>query len=108
MPPQRTPNVRDAGIFAPREIPKYYGVYRGQVYSNEDPQASGRVQVSLPFLGSMMWALVASPTQPCRAEKKDTAAGSDPANIIQPGDMVVVAFEGGDASHPIVIGRLGS
>ena len=102
MPPHRIPNTRDAGLFGEGGISKLYGVYRGLVYASDDPTQSGRVQVNLPFLGSTMWALVASPMQPSRADKKN------PSDRIQPGTIVVVAFEGGDPSQPIVLGRLGT
>ena len=72
----------------------YYGVYLGVVSANNDPQQSGRVQIRLPWLGSTVWALVASPI------------GSTPAGTIQTGATVVVAFEREDPSHPVVLGRV--
>ena len=73
----------------------YYGVYVGLVVGNQDPTNAGRVQVRLPMIGQTAWALVASPL------------GSAPSGRAQPGSKVVVAFEGGDPSHPVVLGRVG-
>ena len=72
----------------------YYGVYLGVITDNNDPQQSGRVQIRLPWLGSTAWALVASPI------------GSVPTGRIQAGATVVVAFERGDPSRPVVLGRV--
>ena len=72
----------------------YYGVYFGVVANSNDPQKSGRVQIRLPWLGSTVWAPVASPV------------GSTPTGGIPPGATVVVAFERGDESHPVVLGCL--
>ena len=71
-----------------------YGVYLGVITDGNDPQQAGRVQIRLPWLGSTMWALVASPV------------GSAPGGRVQPGTTVVVAFERGDESRPIVLGRV--
>ena len=72
----------------------YFGVYFGVVTDSSDPQRSGRVQIRLPWLGSTAWAPVASP------------AGAITTNKIQIGATVVVAFERGDPSRPVVLGRV--
>jgi len=72
----------------------YYGVYLGVVPDNNDPEQSGRVQIRVPSLGSTAWALVASPV------------GSINTGKIQSGATVVVAFERGDPSRPVVLGRV--
>ncbi len=73
----------------------FYGVYLGQIVNNQDPSNAGRVQVRLPMISEAAWAPVASPL------------GSAPSGRAQPGSKVVVAFEGGDPSRPIVLGRVG-
>jgi len=64
-----------------------YGVYRGVVLDNSDPQISGRVKVDVE--GRQAWALVTL-TSP----------------KIQVGAMVIVAFERGDPNMPVVLGRV--
>ena len=75
----------------------YFGVYIGQITDSTDPLRSGRVRISLPMLGigSATWAPVVSPL------------GSTPSGTAQVGARVVVAFEGGDPSRPVVLGRVG-
>jgi hypothetical protein len=65
----------------------FYGVYRGVVLDNTDPQISGRVKVDVE--GRQAWALVTL-TNP----------------KIQVGAMVIVAFERGDPNMPVVLGRV--
>jgi len=72
----------------------YFGVYRGVVADSNDPNQSGRVQIRVPSLGATAWAMVASPL------------GSTPTVRVQPGTTVVVAFEQGDLSRPVVLGRM--
>lgn len=76
-----------------------FGVYSGTVLDVKDPQALGRIRVSLPSVpGSYEgWARLAVPM-----------AGSDRGVWFVPdaGDEVVVAFEGGEASRPFVIGSV--
>jgi len=64
-----------------------FGVYRGVVLDNSDPQVSGRVKVNGE--GRQAWALVAM-TSP----------------KIQVGAMVIVALERGDPDMPVVLGRV--
>lgn len=73
----------------------YYGVYRGIVADSNDPMGIGRVMVSVPTLGLESWALVALPPT------------SGPSPKFQIGASVVVAFEGGDAARPVVLGQVG-
>lgn len=74
---------------------RLFGVYRGTVTANTDPQGSGRVQVQVMALGSTsMWAPACA------------APGSSLATY-PVGCTVIVAFEGGDASFPVVLGRVG-
>jgi len=64
-----------------------FGVYRGVVLDNSDPQISGRVKISVE--GRQAWALVTmmSPR-------------------IQVGAMVIVGFERGNPDMPVVLGRV--
>ena len=64
-----------------------FGVYRGVVLDNSDPQLSGRVKVNVE--GRHSWALVTM-TSP----------------KIQVGAMVIVAFERGDPAMRVVLGRV--
>jgi Type VI secretion system/phage-baseplate injector OB domain len=64
-----------------------FGVYRGTVVNNNDPQVSGRVQVNVE--GRTNWAL---------------ATISSPA--LQIGASVIVAFEHGDANFPVILGQV--
>jgi len=73
------------------------GLYRGVVVDNQDPTASNRVKVQVPELGSnTAWAMVCLPF------------GGQQAGIVGAGTQVVLGFERGDPSRPIVLGRIAS
>jgi len=95
-PPNRVNDSRNTDIFTHRETPKMASVALGVVTSSTDPANRGRVQVSLPWLGSTMWAPAVS------------VPGSASSAGYQTGDEVVVGFDHGDPSLPIVLGRVGS
>ncbi|HEY6569127.1 MAG TPA: VgrG-related protein [Candidatus Limnocylindrales bacterium] len=76
------------------------GVAVAIVSDNDDPEQAGRVRVSLPWLSADAvsdWARIAAP-----------GAGKDSGVVWMPevGDEVLVAFELGDLSRPIVVGGL--
>ncbi len=85
------------------ERKRLYGVYPAVVKSITDPDNQGRVRVSLPWspdssgLGYEAWARLAT-----------LMAGSNRGTWFIPevNDEVLVAFQGGDPRHPIVIGAL--
>ena len=69
------------------------GVYVGVVADNTDPMNSGRAKVQVPAAGiTATWAPVC------------TSGAGRP--LIPVGSRVVVAFEGGDPSRPIVLGKI--
>lgn len=72
-------------------------VYTAVVSDSHDPQAAGRVKIDLPAFGEQLWARLAT-----------LAAGDHRGSWFVPdaGDEVLVAFEGGDARQPVVIGSL--
>lgn len=64
------------------------GVMVGVVTDSLDPMRKGRVRLRLPSVpGADSWAL--------------SCAGD-----LRPGDSVVVAFESGDPTRPVVLGKL--
>ncbi len=66
-----------------------YGVFMGTVTDATDPLRSGRARVQVPAVpGADGWA------PSC-------------ATNLRPGDKVVVAFEAGDQTRPVVIGKVG-
>ena len=72
---------------------------RAVVVENKDPSGKGRVRVESPTMGTGWrsgsgWAPVLRPF------------GSGRAAIPSVGDQVLLAFEAGDFSHPIVLGRI--
>lgn len=76
------------------------GVVSAIVTNNDDPTKQGRVKVHYPWLGEdaeSSWARVAMP-----------GAGKSYGMVWVPqvGDEVVVAFEQGDLSYPVVLGGL--
>ena len=81
--------------------PRHFGVYPAIVTDVVDPDARGRVQVKLPWLGEQgerdarLWATLCSPY-----------ADDDQGLLVLPavGTQVVVAFEAGDLRRPYVIG----
>lgn len=83
--------------------PAWPGVYPALVTDLRDPQALGRVQVSLPWAADpegarpMAWARLAT-----------LAAGAGSGTWFLPavGDEVLVAFQAGDPSLPVVLGGL--
>jgi phage protein D len=79
---------------------RIYGLVNAIVTNNEDPQDRGRVKLKYPWLGDdveSFWARVAMP-----------GAGPDYGVIWIPqvGDEVIVAFEHGDVSYPVVLGGM--
>src|SRR5687767_13756357 len=82
---------------------RWYGVYPAVVTDIKDPENGGRVKVSLPWspdTGSARyewWARVAT-----------MMAGANRGTwfIPDPGDEVLIAFEGGDPEWPYVLGGL--
>jgi phage baseplate assembly protein V len=72
-------------------------VYGGVVVKARDSKGLGRVRVSLPVFGEEVWARRATLSA---GERRGTWFVPDP------GDEVLVAFEGGDPRRPIVVGAL--
>jgi uncharacterized protein involved in type VI secretion and phage assembly len=85
------------------ERQRLYGVYPAEVTEIKDPDGQGRVKIRLPWTpdsagaGYEVWARLAT-----------LMAGADRGTwfIPDPGDEVLVLFEGGDARRPYVIGAL--
>jgi phage baseplate assembly protein V len=72
-------------------------VYPATVLQSRDPRGLGRLQVSVPAFDQKVWARHATLLA---GERRGTWFVPDP------GDEVLVAFEGGDARKPIVVGAL--
>jgi uncharacterized protein involved in type VI secretion and phage assembly len=76
-----------------------YGVYCGNVTANDDPEQLGRVRVVVPDVTGKdaPWARVAT---------LNAGPGRGTWFVPEPGDEVVVVFEGGDTRRPLVLGSL--
>ena len=74
-----------------------HAVYKGTVLQPRDPNGLGRLQVRLQAFDEEVWA-----------RRATLAAGSRRGTWFVPdaGDEVLVAFEGGDARRPYVVGAL--
>ena len=93
--------------FKPETAGKWYGVYPALVTDIKDPEGQGRVKIVLPGLSGQSlnqdpkrggyWARLAT-----------LMAGNNRGSWFIPDvdDEVLVVFEGGDTSHPYVIGAL--
>jgi uncharacterized protein involved in type VI secretion and phage assembly len=84
------------------ERKRLYGLYPAEVTDNKDPDNQGRVRIKLPWSpdsdkGYEVWARLAT-----------LMAGPSRGSwfIPDPGDEVLVGFEGGDPRRPYVIGAL--
>lgn len=76
----------------------YYGKYRGVVVSNVDPMRMGRIQASVPDVGSAIpttWAMACVPI---------TGKGSGTYLVPQIGAGVWIEYEQGDPEFPIWTG----
>lgn len=79
---------------------RIYGVVIGIVTENEDPDEMGRVKLQFPWLDDNAvsdWARIAAP---------GAGAGAGVVWLPHVDDEVLVAFEHGDVSRPIVLGGL--
>jgi uncharacterized protein involved in type VI secretion and phage assembly len=77
---------------------RFYGLYRGVVTDNDDPQSLGRVKANVPaVLGSVEsgWAM------PCVPYAGDQVGI---AFLPEIGSGVWIEFEGGDLSYPVWVG----
>lgn len=81
---------------------RLFGVYTGIVTNVQDPHGQGRVRIKLP------WSEGASAVYEIWARLAVPMAGHQRGLWLVPdvGDEVVVAFQGGDPSSPVVIGSL--
>lgn len=74
----------------------YYGIYKGQVVENEDPDFRGRLKIKCPAVHGNKalnkWAL-------SRGMYAGNGAGF--YFLPQPGDPVWITFEGGDTDFPV-------
>jgi hypothetical protein len=77
---------------------RFYGVYRGIVYENSDPEDKGRLRLKVPQI------LADQPTEWAWPVETPGVETEVPLN----GQGVWVMFEGGDLSYPIWIGQFGN
>jgi hypothetical protein len=80
------------------DIKRHYGIYRGVVQDNKDPQSQRRLRVSIPQITG--------------SEVTDWAWPVDPSSVSPAvpviGQGVWVAFIGGDPEYPIWMGTFGT
>jgi hypothetical protein len=80
------------------DIKRHYGIYRGVVQDNKDPQSQRRLRLSIP--------------QTTGSEVTDWAWPVDPSSVSPAvpviGQGVWVAFIGGDPEYPIWMGTFGT
>lgn len=76
---------------------RFFGVYRGVVYSTDDPLNKGRIKLKVPQIMADAVTGWAWPVVPL------TNSGA-PLPVPNLGDGVFVSFEGGDPSFPLWIG----
>jgi uncharacterized protein involved in type VI secretion and phage assembly len=77
---------------------RFYGLYRGIVSDNDDPERLGRVKAQVP---TVFGAVESSWCMPCVPYAGD---GVGIAFLPEVGSGVWVAFEGGDVSYPVWVG----
>jgi uncharacterized protein involved in type VI secretion and phage assembly len=77
---------------------KYYGIYRGTVVSNIDPEQMGRITAIVPDVSGVVPTTWATPAVPI--------AGKQMGAFMMPqvGSGVWVQFEGGDPDRPVWTG----
>lgn len=76
---------------------RFFGLYRGVVHDNNDPQKKRRIRVKVPQV------LQDEPTQWIWAREDSSTKTTVPAA----NQGVWVMFEGGDPSHPVWVGTFG-
>ena len=74
---------------------KYYGIYRGTVENNIDPNQTGRITVSVPDVGGLTPSTWASPAVPFVGKQMGAFI------IPQIGAGVWIHFEAGDPDRPV-------
>ena len=84
------------------------GVLQGIITSASDPLNNGRVQVEIPELGARMWGLAVLSPVPTPADSDDPDRKSPKPAVYEVGDNVIVAFQLGNPSLPVVLGRFGT
>ncbi len=77
---------------------KFYGKYRGTVVQNIDPLQTGRIQVIVPDVSSLIPSTWAMPCVPIAGKQMGTYL------VPQIGAGVWVEFEQGDPDYPIWVG----
>lgn len=78
--------------------PKYYGIYRGTVLSNLDPEQIGRIQATVPDVGGLTPSTWITPSFPVAGKAMGTYF------VPQIGAGVWVQFEAGDPDRPVYTG----
>ena len=99
-------SVDDAllALAAPPASPsRWFGVYPALVRDVTDPDGQGRVLVTLPWAVDPVGGAYAAWA---RLATLMAGAGRGTWFVPDPGDEVLVAFEGGDARRPYVVGAL--
>lgn len=80
------------------ETTKFYGKYRGTVVQNIDPLQTGRIQVIVPDVSSLLPSTWAMPCVPIAGKQMGTYM------VPQIGAGVWVEFEQGNPDYPIWVG----
>jgi len=80
------------------DINRYYGIYRGTVFNNVDPEQRGRIMAICPDVGGLTPSTWAMPCVPI--------AGKQMGMFVAPqiGAGVWLQFEGGEPDHPVWVG----
>ena len=77
---------------------RFYGIYRGIVTDNNDPNSLGRIQANVPAVFGSVSSGWCMPCVPYAGDQVGVAF------LPEVGSGVWIAFEGGDVSYPVWVG----
>jgi uncharacterized protein involved in type VI secretion and phage assembly len=77
---------------------RFYGIYRGIVTDNDDPNSLGRIQAQVPAVFGSVTSGWCMPCVPYAGDQVGLAF------LPEIGSGVWIAFEGGDVSYPVWVG----